>query len=116
MKRLVLLAMLAACTETHTEAQVEITQNACINCHSGTLTHPEDVFPLMSMGTMHDGIDCTECHRFSVGPGLNGVHADCFHCHFRADIDPIHAGNTDYMWDPVNHDFCLRCHTNGLAL
>ena len=116
MKHLVLLAMLAACTETHTQAQVEIEQGDCINCHSGTLVHPENVFPLDSMGTMHSGIDCTECHRFSVGPGVDLAHADCFHCHFRADIDPLHTAVTDYMWDPMNHDFCVRCHTDGLGL
>jgi len=114
MKRLVLLAMLAACTETHTQAQVEITQDSCVVCHSGNLIHREDLFPLMSMGTMHTGIDCTECHRFKVGPGLDRVHADCLHCHFRADIDPLHTPRPGYMWDDTTHDFCVGCHNAGL--
>jgi hypothetical protein len=116
MKLFMLCALLAACTETHTQAQVEIKQDDCINCHTTTLVHPENTFPLTSMGTMHTNIACQDCHRFSVGPGLNLMHVDCFHCHFRADIDPLHTGLTDYQWDPVNHDFCLRCHTDGLAL
>lgn len=116
MKRLVLLATLAACTETHSQAQVEITQDSCINCHSGTLVHPENIFPLMSMGTKHDGLACDSCHRFSVGPGLVLMHVDCFHCHFRSDMDPLHTTVSSYTWDPVNHDFCMRCHTDGLRL
>ncbi len=116
MKRFVLLAMLAACTETHTQAQVEITQDACINCHTNTLVHPESFFPLMTMGTKHTGIACQDCHRFSVGPGLDHVHADCFHCHFRSDMDQIHTPVSTYMWDPMNHDFCVMCHSDGLKL
>jgi hypothetical protein len=113
MKWLVLLATLAACTETHNASQQEISDRACITCHSTRLTHPEDVFPISTQNTFHSGIDCADCHVFSKGPGLNMVHADCTACHFRADIDKNHIGRDNYMWDSVNHDFCLGCHPSG---
>jgi hypothetical protein len=113
MKWLLFIVMLAACTETHSPTAVEITDRDCIDCHSGTLIHPEDAFPIASMGTKHSGIDCADCHIFSKGPGLSMVHAVCTACHFRADIDPTHIPRDGYMWDPVNHDFCLSCHPQG---
>ena len=114
MKRFWLLVGLAVCTETHTADQVKFTQDSCEDCHSGTLTHPETDFPLHSQGTSHTDIDCTQCHHFKVGPGLDMVHADCFSCHPESAIDPVHRSVTDYMWDPTNHDFCVSCHPNGL--
>jgi cytochrome c554/c'-like protein len=114
MKWLVIIAALAACTETHNASQVEISDRACIDCHATTLVHPEDAFPIETMGTFHSGIDCADCHVFSKGPGLDGAHADCTNCHFRADIDPPHlARGGGYMWDPTNHDFCVGCHPTG---
>ena len=109
-----LLLVLAACTETHTPAQVEITQNSCELCHSGNLIHPEDAFPLMSMNTKHTDIACEDCHHFDRGLGITGVHADCTSCHFQADIDPTHTGIDGYMFDKTNHDFCMNCHPMGL--
>ena len=115
MKWLLVIALaLAGCTETHNQSQVEITDRDCSVCHSGTLQHPEDAFPLTTMNSKHSGIDCADCHIFSKGGGLNMVHADCTACHFQADIDPTHIPRNDgYMWDPVNHDFCLSCHPMG---
>ena len=113
MKLGMLLFVLAACTETHSAAQVQITDRDCSNCHSGNLIHPEDAFPITT--GPHMGIDCADCHIFSKGSGLNMVHAQCTACHFRADIDPTHIPRMDgYMWDPVNHDFCMSCHPMGL--
>lgn len=113
MKGLAILILFAACTETHNQSQVEVTDRDCSVCHLGALQHPEDAFPIASMNTLHSGIDCADCHIFSKGAGLDGVHADCTACHFRADIDPTHIGRQDYMWDTVNHDFCVSCHPTG---
>jgi hypothetical protein len=115
MKGLALIILVAACTETHTPSQVEITNRDCSVCHSTTLIHPEDSFPIASMNTKHGGIDCADCHVFSSGSnsGLDGVHANCVICHPRSDIDPTHIGRQNYVWDSVNHDFCVGCHPMG---
>lgn len=77
---------LGACTETHDGTQVEFTPNSCLTCHtagSGTnvLVHPESNFPLTSK-MVHNNINCQDCHKFDIGPGLPGLlsydeHADC---------------------------------------
>jgi hypothetical protein len=115
MKWLVLAALCAAaCTETHTASQVEFTERSCTNCHTDKLLHPEDGFPIMT--GPHMAVDCADCHVFKRGPGLDFVHGDCTSvCHVEADMDPLHTGSagTGYMWDPVNHDFCVSCHPTG---
>jgi len=110
---LAVLALATACTETHTQSQVEFTERGCADCHMGTLMHPEDSFPITT--GVHMGIDCADCHMFSKSPGLNVVHAVCTGCHTQADMAPLHTGSagSGYMWDPVNHDFCIACHPSG---
>ncbi len=113
MKWLVLLA-LVACTETHTASQVEYTDRTCSNCHTDKLMHPESAFPITT--GPHMGIDCADCHVFKSSTGLNGYHALCAGpCHTQGDMAPLHTGaaGTGYMWDPVNHDFCMTCHPTG---
>lgn len=113
MKWLVLIALVAACTETHTQSQVEFTERSCSNCHTQKLIHPEDAWPITT--GPHMGIDCADCHSFKSGMGITAVHAVCTTCHAEADMDPLHTGSagTGYMWDPVNHDFCQMCHPTG---
>jgi hypothetical protein len=128
MKRIVFLLALAACTEAHDPAQVEIDNQSCTNCHSANLQHPETLFPLMSGGSMHTGIECYDCHRFSRGPGMRGFHIDCTGlCHLQTQqsfccgpTEPNHIGRVNpndstmtYAWDSTNHDFCLSCHPQG---
>jgi hypothetical protein len=138
-----LTVSLGACTEPHSSAQQEFMPDDCTACHSGSdaLVHPEAKFPLMTQGTFHDNIECYDCHHFNRGPGILGFHADCTElCHLENQnssvclsypqsaantmlcqaVDPLHVGltnpttNAPYAWDPVNHDFCLSCHPNGL--
>jgi hypothetical protein len=131
---LVLAVAVVACTETYdSSTQVEYTPDSCIACHSGTLVHPEAKFPLlMSDGSLHDNMNCQDCHKFDAGPGLLGYHADCEACHFENQtggicttypqamgmpcpaIDPLHTGVTGYAWDSVHRDFCVGCHSNGM--
>lgn len=114
MKWLVLVALAAACTETHNQSQVEYTDRTCSNCHTVKLLHPEDGFPIMT--GPHQGIDCADCHVFKKGMGLNAVHCVCGGpCHTQGDMAAIHTGaaGTNYMWDPVNADFCMTCHPTG---
>lgn len=114
MKWLVLIALAAACTETHTASQVEFDERSCSNCHNVKLLHPEDAFPITT--GVHMGIDCADCHVFKKGMGLNAVHAICGGpCHTQGDMAALHTGSagTNYMWDPVNSDFCMSCHPTG---
>ncbi|HSN26478.1 MAG TPA: hypothetical protein VLT45_09335 [Kofleriaceae bacterium] len=114
MKWLVLVALVAGCTETHTASQVEFTERTCSNCHTDRLMHPESAFPITT--GPHMDIDCADCHVFKSSTGLNGYHAMCAGpCHTEADMDPLHTGSAGagYMWDPVNHDFCMTCHLTG---
>lgn len=116
MKRILLACVLAACTKTHDGTQMEIAAQDCSNCHSGTLTHPEELFPLLaSNGSMHADIACNTCHRFDGGPGIFRFHADCTSagCHPQSAIEPNHLPRPGFMWDPVNNDFCLNCHSAG---
>lgn len=124
-----LLVVLAACVEAHDPTQKAIQNTDCMNCHSGSLVHPETRFPLMSMGSVHTNIACQDCHRFTAGPGIDGFHADCTStCHLQTQqsscceaTEPNHIGRvspidgtTPYAWDPMNKDFCLKCHPMGL--
>jgi hypothetical protein len=142
---IVLTVVLAACTETHDGTQAALTPDSCLACHtagsgSNVLVHPENLFPLMSGGTVHNNINCQNCHWFSVGPGLLGYHADCTSvCHLQSRqsqacaqypqsngmpcmaIEPFHQGLVNpnppgqaYAWDSVNKDFCTQCHPSGL--
>ena len=114
MKWLLLVALFCACTETHTASQVEYTDRTCAVCHTNSILHPESAFPIAT--GPHVDINCADCHVFKSGMGLNGIHAVCAGpCHTQADMAPLHTGTAGagYMWDPVNHDFCMNCHPTG---
>lgn len=146
MRAIALALLLAACTEDHAN-QTEFTPNSCLNCHtagsgSNVLVHPESLFPLMSGGTLHDNINCQDCHKFDISPGILPYNADCTSaCHLQNQtsnaclaypqssnmpslcdaIEPFHVGLVNpnppgqaYAWDSVHHDFCVQCHPSGL--
>ena len=110
----------------------------CAQCHTtttwvnqlGGCVHPEAAFPLMSQGTQHTNIACTDCHSeaISIATGATSAHGantDCISCHPNtATQQQNHVGVTydtgvltgqPYAYSNTDHRFCLDCHPNGLA-
>jgi len=109
----------------------------CVQCHTtqtwvnslGGCVHPEQKFPLASMGTKHTGIACTDCHKpeltTATVTSVGGGNTDCITCHPNTTTQAQnHVGvtydsgtlvGTAYSYKSDQPNFCLVCHPNGLA-
>jgi len=111
----------------------------CAICHTtttwlnqlGGCVHPEQAFPLASMGTKHTNIACTDCHSSAItiatgATSQSGANTDCIACHPNTSTQQSnHIGVTydkgtligqPYAYSSTDHRFCLDCHPNGLAV
>jgi hypothetical protein len=88
----------------------------CLSCHpDGTAFHHEERFPIRS--GPHEPFACLDCHDPDRGPYRAGENTDCVGCHTgrhaQAVVDAQHREERDYVFDPANPHFCLRCHPRG---
>ena len=110
----------------------------CAQCHLtttwvnslGGCLHPEQNFPLSTMGTKHTNIMCTDCHSAALTTttvtSLKGANTDCISCHPNTSTQAQnHVGvtydsgtlvGTPYSYKATEPNFCLVCHPNGLAV
>jgi hypothetical protein len=124
------LAPVHATSQCSTECALCHTTTTWVN-QLGGCVHPEQAFPLASMGTKHTNIACTDCHSaaISVATGATsqkGANTDCISCHPNTSTQQSnHVGVTydsgtllgqPYSYLSSDHRFCLDCHPNGLAV
>jgi len=64
-----------------------------------------------------DKAECLGCHPSELPerpfPSADFTQAGCLGCHLQADMDPVHLGLLDYVYDSPT---CLSCHIDGQIL